>query len=84
MMYLEKHHYVPLRVRYWDDFGVEVKQVTTPHESIRAFGSLWVATESTMRNLRQRTSSTMRVEDVETEPDFHPKLFSVSFLHKGK
>ena len=84
LMYLEKNHYVPLRVRYWDDFGVEVKQVNTPHESIRAFGSLWVATESTMRNLLQKTSSTMRVEDVETEPDFHPRLFSVSFLHKGK
>ncbi len=84
MMYLEKEHYVPLQVRYWDDFDVEVKQMKSPPRSIRAFGDVWVATESTMRNLRQQTSSTLVVEEVDTEPQFHPRTFSVSLLHKGK
>ena len=84
MMYLEKEHYVPLQVRYWDDFDVEVKQMKSPARSIRAFGDVWIATESTMRNLRQQTSSTMVVEEVDTEPQFHPRTFSVSLLHKGK
>ena len=84
MMYLEKEHYVPLKVRYWDDFDVEVKQMKSPPRSIRAFGDVWIATESTMRNLRQQTSSTLVVEEVDTDPQFHPRTFSVSLLHKGK
>ena len=83
-MYMEKEHYIPLRVRYWDDFGVEVKEMTASPESIRSFGKLWIATKSTMRDLRQQTHSTLLVEDVDTEPNFHPRLFSVTLLYKGK
>jgi hypothetical protein len=83
-MYMEKEHYIPLRVRYWDDFGVEVKEMTASQKSIRSFGDLWVATESTMRDIRQKTSSTLHIEDVDTEPNFHPRLFSTSVLAKGK
>jgi hypothetical protein len=81
--YLEKKHYVPLRTRYWDDFGVEVKEMTAPHERIQPFGSAWVATESTMRDLRQRTSSSLFVLDLNTEPDFHRKIFTLSRLTRG-
>lgn len=84
MMYLEKDHYVPIRVRYWDDHGVEVKEMTASHPSIRRFGNIWLATESTMRDLLQQTSSTMFLEEVDTEPKFHRRLFSISLLHKGK
>ena len=83
-MYMEKEHYIPLRVRYWDDYGVEVKEMTAAKNSIRSFGELWIATETTMRDLRQHTQSTLFVEDVDTEPDFHPRLFSVTLLYKGK
>ena len=83
-MYMEKEHYIPLRVRYWDDFGTEVKEMRASSESIRAFGDLWVATESTMRDIRQKTSSTLHIEDVDTDPNFHPRVFSTSVLAKGK
>ena len=83
-MYMEKEHYIPLRVRYWDDYGVEVKEMTASRKSIRSFGELWIATETTMRDLRQHTQSTLFVEDVDTEPNFHPRLFSVTLLYKGK
>jgi hypothetical protein len=82
--YLEKEHYVPLRVRYWDAYGVEVKELTARAESIRAFGEFWVATESTMRDLFQRTSSTLLVDHVDSTPEFHPQHFTVTRLNKGK
>jgi len=81
--YLEKQHFVPLRVRYWDDYGIEVKQLTAAAASIRAFGKTWVATESTMRDLFQRTSSTLHVDHVDTDPDFHAQHFTASRLNKG-
>ena len=81
--YLEKDHYVPLRTRYWDDFGVEVKEMTAPNGKIKLFDTTWVATESTMRDLRQQTSSTLLVDALDTEPDFHRKTFTVSKLNRG-
>jgi hypothetical protein len=82
--YLEKDHYVPLRTRYWDDFGVEVKEMTAPHDKIKQFDSTWVATDSTMRDLRQLTSSTLLVDALDTKPVFHRQVFTVSRLSKGK
>jgi hypothetical protein len=80
--YLEKEHYVPLRVRYWDDYGVEVKEMTASAATIRAFGDAWVATESTMRDLLQRTTSTLLVDDMDLEPSFAPDLFSLARLDR--
>ena len=84
MLYLEQEHLVPLRLRYWDDYGVEIKEMTAPASSIRAFGDSWVATESTMVDLRQRTSSTMIIDELDTTPDFPQKTFSIGTLYKGK
>lgn len=81
--YLEKEHYIPLRTRYWDDHGVEVKEMTASHSKIRSFGEAWVATESTMTDLRQQTSSSLFVVDVDTSPKFHKKIFTVAQLEKG-
>lgn len=82
--YLEKEHYVPLQVRYWDDYGLEVKHFSAKAASIREFGDIWVATESTMRDLFQRTSSTLHVDDVDSDPVFHAQHFTVTRLNKGK
>ena len=82
--YLEKDHYVPLRIRYWDAYGVEVKELSADPATIRAFGDTWVATPYTMRNLRQRTSSVLHIDDLDTEPDFAANLFSVSRMNRGK
>lgn len=81
--YLEKEHYIPLRTRYWDDFNIEVKEMTAPQSKIRAFGDTWVASESTMNDLRQQTSSSLHVLALDTEPKFHRKIFTVSRLTKG-
>jgi len=83
LSYLEKAHYVPLRIRYWDDFGVEVKEMTSSASKIRAFGEAWVATESTMRDLMQRTTSTLLIDDMELDPVFEGDLFSLARLSRG-
>lgn len=82
--YLEKEHYIPLRTRYWDDFGVEVKEMTAPYAKIRPFGKVWIGTESTMKDLRQQTSSTLIVDSLDTDPEFHRKTFSLTQLTRGK
>jgi len=37
-----------------------------------------------MTDLRQQTSSSLYVEVVDTTPQFHPKIFTVSQLTKGR
>ena len=68
---------------YWDEFGVAIRELTAPHESIKAFGESWVSTESTMKDLLQRTSSSLYVEEVETDPVFHKKHFSLAKMARG-
>ena len=81
--YLEMEHYVPLRVRYWDAHGVEVKVMTAPAAGIRAFGETWVATQSTMHDLLQKTSSSLHIDDMDTRPAFAKKLFTVTRMIQG-
>jgi hypothetical protein len=82
--YLEKDHYVPLKIRYWDEFGVEVKRLRAPHAKIRAYGDVWLASETTMRDLLQGTESTLLIDNVELDPDFPSNMFSVSRLLRGR
>lgn len=84
LTYLDKQHYVPLRIRYWDAYGVEIKELSADPATIRAFGDTWVATPYTMRNLRQHTSSVLYIEHLDSEPEFAKNLFSVSRMNRGK
>ena len=84
ILYLEKEHYIPLRIRSWDDADVEVKVMVAPASKIAAFGEVWIATESTMKDLRQDTSSTLYVEEVDPEPKFKRGIFTSSRLARGK
>lgn len=81
--YMEKEHCVPLRIRYWDDFGVETREMMADPSSVEAFGEIWIARESTMRDLLQRTSSTLHVDSLTRESAFPKKLFSLANLTKG-
>ena len=83
LSYMEKDHYVPLRIRYWDAFGVEIKEMRARQSSLKAFGDVWIATESTMHDLLQETSSTLHVDSLKTEPNFSKKLFTLARLTQG-
>ena len=75
--YLEKEHYIPLRTRFWDRAGVEVKELRAKHGSITEFNGVWVATQSTMKNLRRRTSSELVIERLDANVEIADNLFSV-------
>ena len=76
-VYLEKEHYVPLRARYWDHAEVEIKEMKARATSIKEFNGVWVATESTMHNLKEGTSSTLIIEKLDPNLELADQLFSV-------
>ncbi len=79
---IEKDHYVPLRIRYWDDAGVEIKELRSPRTSIRAFGDVWVPTESTMTDLLENTQSTMTIDELSANPDVPDNDLMTSALER--
>jgi hypothetical protein len=79
---IEKEHYVPLRTRYWDDVGVEVKELRSPRASVKEFDGVWVPTESTMTDLLEDTKSTVFIESLDPNPDLSESDFSPSALER--
>lgn len=80
---IEKEHYVPLRTRYWDEVGVEVKKLTSPRASLKAYDGVWVPTESTMTDLLEDTQSVVHIETVDPNPTLGENDFAPSALERG-
>ncbi len=83
--YIEQEHFVPLRVRYWDEFEIEIKEMTADAATLTNFGgNTWGTRESKMTDLLQGTSSSIEVIKLDTDPTFAPRYFSVRRLAQGK
>jgi hypothetical protein len=83
LSYIEQQHFIPIKVRYWDDYDVETKEMTAELDSIRAFGDTWVATRSQMRDLLQGTTSRSTLVSLDTSPTFSRMHFSTRRLAQG-
>lgn len=80
LSYLEKEHYVPLRTLYWDSVGVKSKELTAVHSTIKNFDGVWVASESTMKDLLEDTQTTLYVDLLEANPDLSDLDLELSAL----
>jgi hypothetical protein len=80
VIHVDKAHCVPLLTRYWDKRGVEVKELTAPAASLRELEGVWWPMELTMRNLQLDTFTTLRVEDLEPNPDLPRRIFDLRRL----
>ena len=58
--------------------------MTAPADKIREFDGVWVATESTVRDLRQTTSSSLFIDELDPRPDFKRGVFSSDRLTRGR
>ncbi len=74
--WIEKEHFIPLRSLYRDENGVEVREMKAPASSIRQFGGTWVAAESTMFNLKEKTSATVLVDRLDANVALADQHFS--------
>ena len=79
-VYVEKTSCVPLRTRYWDDNEIEVKELTSPIESVQKFEDVHWPMELTMRNLQLETFTTLTVEELEPNAPLKKREFEVRRL----
>jgi hypothetical protein len=74
--WIEKRHYVPLRTIYRDANGVDLREMRAPVASLHDFAGTWVATESTMSNLKEKTSTTVLVDKLDANVALFDRHFS--------
>jgi hypothetical protein len=80
LVYVEKERFVPLRTRYWDAAGVEVKELRAVPSQIRRFGGVWLPMKATMRNLQLESFTTLVVSNFVPNPDLSQATFDLSRL----
>lgn len=80
LVYVEKARYVPLRVRYWDEAGVEVKEMSVDRDSITFYDGVWVPMKVTMRHLLHETSTSLEVTRLEPNPELPRATFAIERL----
>jgi Outer membrane lipoprotein-sorting protein len=80
VVYVPRENCVPVRTRYWDEKGVEVKELTVPYESVKDYDGIHWPMQLTMRNLRLETFTTLTVEKLEPNAKLPDKDFEVRRL----
>lgn len=80
VLHVEREHCVPLLTRYWDDKGVEVKELTAPPERVEEHAGVWVPMELVMRNLQLDTYTRLEVEELVPNPDLARTDFDIRRL----
>ena len=78
--YLEKEHYIPLRSRFWDRAGVEVKEMRTTRGDVERFGKIFIPTKLTMRHLLHESFTTLEITNLVPNPALPESAFEVRRL----
>jgi hypothetical protein len=74
--WIEKEHFVPLHAVYRDSNGIDTREMRATAGSLHDFNGTWIAKESTMSNLKEKTSTTIVVERLEPNIDLSERHFS--------
>ncbi len=83
-LYVERDHYVPLKIRYWDRAEVEIKELVSPVDSIREFDGIFVPIQSTMKHLLDETYTDLRVDMLVANPELPNRFFTQRQLESKK
>jgi hypothetical protein len=80
VIHVDKRTCVPLMTRYWDEKGVEVKQLTVIADKIKTVDGVHWPMELTMRNLQLESFTTLLVEDLKANPKLSRRDFDLRRL----
>jgi hypothetical protein len=83
-LYVEPEHYVPLRTRYWDHAGVEVKRLVAPVEKITEIDGVWVPLEARMQHLLDDSYTHLNVVLLTPNPKLPKSMFTQRQLEQRK
>jgi hypothetical protein len=77
---VDRERFVPLRSRYWDAAGVEIKELSADPARVRDFDGVWVPMEATMRHLLFETWTRLVITDLVPNPPLGEDVFDLGRL----
>lgn len=80
VFYVDKRNFVPLRTRYWDHAGIEVKELRTRPHHVQDYDGVHVPMKLTMRNLLLETWTTLEVMQLDPDPRLPDEVFELRRL----
>jgi hypothetical protein len=83
VVFVDRATCVPLRTDSYETGGTLRKQLLTKIDSITRIGEHWVPRSQTMRDLRDRTTTELTVEDIAMDVEINRKTFSVGGLESS-
>jgi len=82
VFYVDKRRMVPLRVRYYDLAGVEVKELRTRPQDVQDFDGVQVPMKVTMRNLQLESFTTFEILSFDPNPHLPDSAFDLRRLEE--
>ena len=79
-VFVDQKRAVVVRARYWDNAGVEIKELRASPNQIREFAGIFVPMQATMRNLLLDSSTTLVVNAIEVNPEFNNDTWNLRRL----
>jgi hypothetical protein len=80
LMHVDKARCVPLFTRYWDDKGLEVKQLNVKADRIETINGVHWPMELTMKNIQLESFTTLIVEKLDAETKLQRRDFDLRRL----
>ena len=80
VFYVDPDTFIPLRTRYWDRAGVEVKELLAPRDAVEEIAGVFVPMKLTMRNLLLESFTTLQVTNFVPNPALPESTFEVRRL----
>jgi hypothetical protein len=90
-VYVTRDHHVALRVEYWDQDGLHIKQLNADAESITPFEAeqkdglkkIWIARTQKIEHLKLDSWTRLEIEELKAEPKLKKRHFSERELARG-
>lgn len=81
--WIDQKSCVALKVDFYEGTGVR-KELTAPAAALKQSGSYWYPGRATMRDLRDGTSTELRILDVNSSEELPSRLFDARLFQLGK
>jgi hypothetical protein len=76
LVYVEMQRFVPLRIRHWNEAGVEAKELRASAKAVRQLAGRWFPIRLLARDLLEETRTSLSVDLVAANPELPSRYFS--------
>ena len=84
IVHVDKERSIPVLTRYWDEHGIEVKELRSEPDSAELIDSIWIAKKMTMRHLKLQTYTRFELASIQPNAKLSDSEFELRRLQAGR